>query len=96
LKTLKQRTVHFDTPSENLRTEYFDISKTKTNEFQNKQKLDKLDGNAEEKIKDEEKNFYEPRTLFSNPPKDFEEENSRKKNNGYYSLRKNYQVNKSF
>lgn len=39
-----------------------------------------------------EKPFYEPSQLFSNPPKTPEEEELIKSDDGYYSLRKNYQV----
>lgn len=44
------------------------------------------------KTEEAEKPFYEPKLLFANPPKTAEEEELIRNDDGYYSLRKNYQV----
>ena len=73
-----QRSVHFELP-------------TKPDHFDPQPKV--TDGTQQENnIAVEEQPYYAPNSLFSNPKKDPEDARLQKEDDGYYSLRKNYEV----
>ena len=72
-----QRSVHFELPA---KPDHFDLPKVPDETRQ------------ENDIAVEEQPYYAPSSLFSNPKKDPEDERQRNEDDGYYSLRKNYEV----